>query len=67
MSEAFDLDEETLTTEITIGPDGRIFVFGTSRPLLEILARLQPQDAHLKLLLAQVRRRQTQGVVGERN
>lgn len=51
----FAIDPETLTTEITITPDGRVFVFGTSRPVLELLEKLQPGDARVRLLLEQVR------------
>ncbi len=34
--------DETAITEITIGPDGRIFVFGLSREVLGVLAGLCP-------------------------
>src|SRR4051794_17182472 len=49
------VDDETHVTEISIGPDGRVYVFGLSRPVLEILAALQPADAKLSRLLNHVR------------
>jgi len=49
------VDDETHVTEISIGPDGRVYVFGLSRPVLEILATLQPDDAKLARLLKHVR------------
>jgi hypothetical protein len=48
-------EDETLVTDITIGPDGRVFVFGTSRPVLEVLEALNPADPRLRRLLEQVR------------
>lgn len=50
------LDEEKAMTELTIAPDGRVFAFGTSRPILEVLAALQPADKRVKRLLEQARR-----------
>ena len=40
-------DDETHVTEITIQPDGRVYVFGLSRPVLELLATLRPDDPRL--------------------
>ncbi|NOX55399.1 MAG: hypothetical protein GXP27_13365 [Planctomycetes bacterium] len=34
-------------TEITIAPDGRVFLFGTSREVLEALSQLTFRDADL--------------------
>ena len=48
-------DDETTITEITIEPDGRVYVFGTSRQVLDVLERLCPGDAQLGRLLGQVR------------
>jgi len=48
------LDNEKNVTELTIAPDGRIFVFGTSRQILEVLAALQPADEKLQRLLGHV-------------
>lgn len=42
------------TTEITIQPDGRIYVQGLSREVLEILGTLQPDDPRLHRLLQHV-------------
>ncbi|MFN4904744.1 MAG: hypothetical protein ACK5LQ_05900 [Planctomycetota bacterium] len=36
-----DAHDETSITDLEIMPDGRIFVFGASSPILEILAELQ--------------------------
>lgn len=47
---------EPATTEITITPDGRVFVFGLSRPVLEICCNLNPNDVQLGRRLEQVRR-----------
>lgn len=47
-------DEETALSEITILPDGRVFVLGASRQVLEILEVLSPEDAALKQRLKQV-------------
>ena len=49
------LGDETTITEITIQPDGRIYVFGTSRQVLEVLENLRPDDPRLRLRLGQVR------------
>jgi hypothetical protein len=49
-------DDETDITEITIQPDGRVYVFGTSRGVLEVLEDLRPDDAKLRRLLGHVRR-----------
>jgi hypothetical protein len=49
------LGDETTITEITIQPDGRIYVFGTSRQVLEVLENLRPDDLRLRLRLDRVR------------
>jgi len=41
-------DHETAISEITILPDGRVFVLGASHEVLEILEALNPGDAGLK-------------------
>lgn len=33
-------DDEAAVTDIRIAPDGRVFVFGTSRPVLEMFSEL---------------------------
>jgi hypothetical protein len=45
-------EDETLVSEITIADDGRVFVFGASRQLLEILDALQPNDPRVQRLLS---------------
>lgn len=55
MTRCEGLEDEKSITELTIAPDGRIFVFGTSRPILEVLEALQPRDAKLRRLLEHVR------------
>lgn len=49
------LQDETTITEITIQPDGRLYVFGTSRQVLELLDDLRPRDVRLQRLLGHVR------------
>lgn len=46
--------DETDIAEITIGTDGRIYVFGTSDRLLELLRDLNPADGHIRTLLQQL-------------
>jgi hypothetical protein len=48
MSEA---DDETNLSEITIQPDGRVYVFGASLPILQILQSLQPNDRRLEAII----------------
>jgi hypothetical protein len=48
-------DNENNVTELTITPDGRVFAFGTSRPVLEVLESLRPDDRRVRALLTQVR------------
>jgi len=48
------LEDETTMTEITIQPDGRVYVFGTSRQVLDILVDLDPLSIKLKRLMSQV-------------
>jgi hypothetical protein len=43
-----EVDDESAVSEITILPDGRVFVLGASRQVLEILDVLNPKDAGLK-------------------
>jgi hypothetical protein len=54
------LEDETLTTELMIMPDGRIYVFGASRQVLEIMESLQPNDERLMQLLTHVRKLEQQ-------
>lgn len=46
--------DETTLTEITILPDGRIYVFGLSQPVLEVILELQPSNQRLQRLHAQL-------------
>ena len=48
--------DESLITEVTIAPDGRVYVFGTSRQILDVLESLQPDDAIVQRLLQHVRK-----------
>ena len=50
-----NLDDESTLSEITIQPDGRIYVFGPSLGILEMLETLAPTDARLQNILTQVR------------
>lgn len=43
--------EETALTEITIQPDGRVYVFGASREVLEVLDLISPHDSRLRAIL----------------
>jgi hypothetical protein len=47
----FQPDDEAMITEITIDPDGRVFVFGTSQSVLEVLAKLDPKESRVQTLL----------------
>jgi len=49
------IEDETQVTELTIMPDGRVFVFGTSRQILEILHELDPHDEKLNRVLERAR------------
>lgn len=46
--------DETQLTEITIRPDGRVYVFGMSRPVLEVLALLPQHDERLSHLCSRL-------------
>jgi hypothetical protein len=50
-------DLETAISEITIFPDGRVYVFGMSRQVLEVLQSFPTGDARLHLLHEQLQRR----------
>jgi hypothetical protein len=50
--------EESLppaTVDITIAPDGRVFVFGLSREVLQVVAGLNPHDQRLSDRLVRLR------------
>jgi len=62
MSESLD---ETELSEITIQPDGRVYVFGASLPILQILQSLQPNDARVSAILKQANRDGAQGCTSQ--
>jgi hypothetical protein len=47
-------EDETTMTEITILPDGRLYVFGMSRPVLEMLRSLETGNPRLERLEEQL-------------
>ncbi len=47
-------ENETAVTELTIAADGRVYVFGTSLSVLEILSTLNPKDERLAARLKPV-------------
>jgi hypothetical protein len=47
--------EDADLSEITILPDGRLYVFGMTLPLLETLAALPTREGRWQALLDQVR------------
>ena len=47
-------EDETSLSEITIAPDGRVFLFGASREVLEALSQLVFRDADLDRRLNQI-------------
>jgi hypothetical protein len=49
-------DLETAISEITILPDGRVYVFGMSRQVLEVLQSFATDDARLHRLHEQLQR-----------
>ncbi len=56
MSDDSILQEETNVTDLTITVDGRVYIAGTSRPVIELLADLQPGNPRLAALLNHLRR-----------
>ena len=58
-------DGETSLTEITIASDGRIFVFGLSGEVLEILAELCPNNPVLQARMSRLPARATAEAGGE--
>jgi hypothetical protein len=48
-------EDETQITEISIGPDGRIFVFGLSESVLEVVAELSSDLSPARRRLAALR------------
>jgi hypothetical protein len=56
-------EDETNMTEITIQPDGRVYIFGTSRQVLDILVDLDPRSSKLRSLLNRVKNLEGSGLV----
>lgn len=54
-----NLEPEDQITEITIGPNGQIYLFGTSMQVMELLDHAQLSDAALKRRLAHLRAQAT--------
>jgi hypothetical protein len=48
-------DVPPATVDITIAPDGQVFVFGLSREVLEIVSDLNPHDQRLRGRLSRLR------------
>ena len=48
--------DETEITELTIGCDGRIYVFGLSQQILEVLKAIAPVDPTILRLAAHLKR-----------
>ena len=46
-----DINTPAPTAEITLSPDGRVYVQGLSRELVEVLAALAPDDPHVARLV----------------
>ena len=57
-----EVDEEKHMTELTIAPDGRIYVFGLSGKIVEVLLALEPGNRVLQQLAE--RAHQVQHVIG---
>jgi hypothetical protein len=51
--------DESLISEISIAPDGRVYVFGLSRQVLDVLYVLQPDDPKLSKLLGHLQQLQS--------
>ena len=54
--ELINLDAEAAITEISIGPNGRIYIFGLSREVLDVVAPLCPNNVSLQARRAQLHR-----------
>jgi hypothetical protein len=49
-----DPDDESLISEISIAPNGRIYVFGASDGVLQLLAGLAPTGSDLRARVAHI-------------
>jgi hypothetical protein len=45
-------DDESAITEVTIQPDGRIFVFGMSREVAEVLEQFCPAEHPIRQVVS---------------
>ena len=54
------LESEKNVTELSIAPDGRVYVHGTSRQVLEVLEALDPRDVRVRIMLEHVREMEKQ-------
>jgi hypothetical protein len=52
--QTLNLADETAITEITIGTDGRVYVFGLSREVLAVLVKLCPGSESIEMRLSQL-------------
>ena len=59
------LVDETLVTEISIGADGRVCIFGLSREVLEVMADLEPANHSLQQRLRAIRQATLPGIAME--
>jgi hypothetical protein len=57
--------DQTTVTDITIRPDGRIFLFGTSRQILEVMEQLNPQSPVVRQVLDHIRTEKVQAIPHE--
>jgi hypothetical protein len=57
--------DESAESEITIQPDGRIFAFGITKPLVAVLATIPTSDERTKRLLSRISGLNGESRVGE--
>lgn len=62
-----DANDEANITEIEILPDGRICVFGTSMPVIDVVSSLAVLDDRLRERLTTIRQHQMQAVDSGQN
>jgi hypothetical protein len=60
-------EDETAITEISIDADGRIFLFGLSCEMLEVLASIFPNHPELMARIAQLKSRHSSGLEEQGN
>lgn len=59
------LEDESTITEISIAPDGRLYVFGASADVLEALAAVEQRGGEIDHRLGCLRRRKAEGLPNE--